>query len=291
MAVRITDVERDGDTWRAEAELTNGGSLPVVGLAGSGIDPGLVEPGRSVRVTGLVRRAHPAASDQRFAIAPRSRKDLKIGPRVTDGAPDADADLFDAASTDGSDLPTTAGDGGMVTTATLGSLGTLADRLVRVGGRVEAVAGRRLTLDDGTASGTIRLGEAIEPLELGLHVGEVVNATGRVRARRTGAEVVVAAATDVRRASRPVAASIEAPRSDAGRLDGAGGSTAPGPDTHGAGLLAAPAAGGLDVRPVVAVAGLAAAALLLLSAAAVVAWRSRAAVSPVPVGSRASRGR
>ena len=291
VAVRITDVERDGDTWRAEAELTAGGSLPVVGLAGSRIDSEPLEPGRTVRVTGLVRRAHPAASDQRFAIAPRSRKDLEFGPPVTDGASAADADQLDAASIDGRRLPSVADDGGVVTTATLGALEDFADQLVRVGGRVKALDGRRLTLDDGTASGTVRLGGAIEPRELALHVGEVVNAIGRVQARRTGPEVVVASAADVRRAARPVAASLEAPLVDARWLVGAGGPTDPIRDARVADAPAAPAPRALDVRPLLVIGGLATAALLLLSAAAVVAWRSRGAVSPAPVGSRLSRGR
>ena len=32
VAVRITDIERSDDTWRAEAELADGSSLPVIGL-------------------------------------------------------------------------------------------------------------------------------------------------------------------------------------------------------------------------------------------------------------------
>ncbi len=291
VAVRITDVERDGDTWRAEAELTAGGSLPIVGLAGSRIDSGPLEPGRMARITGLVRRAHPAATDQRFAIAPRSRKDLKFGPRVTDAASDADADWFDAAPTDGSAPATVAEDGGVVTTATLVALDELADHLVRVGGRVKALDGRRLTLDDGTASGTVRLGAAIEPRELALHVGEVVNATGRVQARRTGPEVVVASAADVRRAAGPVAASLDAPLVDVRWLDSEGGSIGRIPDARVADAPAAPSPRGLDVRSLFAIGGLTTAALLLLSAAAVVAWRSRGAVSPTSVGSRPSRGR
>ncbi len=79
VSVRISDVERSGDTWRAEAELASGSTLPIIGLAGSGIDGGLLEDGRKARVTGLVKRAHPSATDQRFAVAPRSRKDIRLG--------------------------------------------------------------------------------------------------------------------------------------------------------------------------------------------------------------------
>ncbi len=79
VTVRIVDVERSGDTWRAEATLGAAGDLPIVGVAGSGISADALEPGRSARIVGIVKRAHPSASDQRFALAPRSRKDIELG--------------------------------------------------------------------------------------------------------------------------------------------------------------------------------------------------------------------
>ena len=94
--------------------------------------------------------------------------------------------------------------------ATLDSLPRLADELVRVGGRVERVAGRRLTLDDGTAQARVRLASAIEPFEPALRVDEVLNVVGWVRARPGGPEVVVRSRADVRRtavAETPVAVS------------------------------------------------------------------------------------
>ena len=72
VTVRLLDVARDGDVWRAEATLGAAGDLPIVGLSGSGTSADGLEPGRSARVVGIVKRAHPSASDQRFAIAPRS---------------------------------------------------------------------------------------------------------------------------------------------------------------------------------------------------------------------------
>ena len=71
MTVRITRVERDGDAWRAEASLGAAGTLPIVGLARSGIPADALEEGRNATITGIVKRAHPSATDQRFGIAPR----------------------------------------------------------------------------------------------------------------------------------------------------------------------------------------------------------------------------
>jgi hypothetical protein len=212
VSVRIVDVERSDDTWRAEAELNDGTTLPIVGLAGSGISGDLLEPGRSARVTGIVRRAHPSATDQRFGIAPRSRKDIKLGRLVRDeddrdeddDDDDNDDERFGVAAT-GSDL-----DAGILS-ATLGSLEGLENQVVRVGGRLEAIAQRSLTLDDGTARGTVRFTDSVDPSGAGLRVGEVVNAVGRVQ--RQGdrrAEVVVDSIADIRRAASlvPEAASV-----------------------------------------------------------------------------------
>jgi hypothetical protein len=93
------------------------------------------------------------------------------------------------------------GDSGVLS-ATLGSLDGLEDRIVRVGGRVEARTQRRLTLDDGTATGTVRMSEAAGQVDPELEVGEVVNAIGRVLRRRDrSTEIVVESAADLRRAS------------------------------------------------------------------------------------------
>ena len=203
VAVRITDTERSGDTWRAEAELADGSTLPIVGLAGAGIDGELLEPGRAARITGIVRRAHPSASDQRFAVAPRSRKDIRLGSlRREAGDASEDDHGQDGDDADGDPALVAASDGidpGLFT-ATLGSLDGLEDHLVRVGGRVETIANRSLTLDDGTARGTVRLAATVKQVEPGFEVGEVINATGRVERRGAHAvEVVVASAADVRR--------------------------------------------------------------------------------------------
>ena len=209
--VVIADVERDGDTWRAEAELRTGETLPIVGLAGSGIDPDLIEAGRAARVTGIVRRAHPSASDQRFAIAPRSRKDVRLGALVRDdegdagdgdGDEDGDDDRDDAGAGAADAWPPGDGWAAGVPGVTLASLAQRRDGYVRVGGRIAAAAPRRLTIDDGTATGVVRIPDGAAPLDPAPAVGEVVNALGRVRPRGNGpTEVVVRSRADVHRAS------------------------------------------------------------------------------------------
>jgi hypothetical protein len=215
VAVRITDVERSGDTWRAEAVLADGATLPIVGLAGSGIDRDLLEDGRAARITGLVKRAHPSASDQRFAIAPRSRKDIDLGRLHRQGDDDGTDERDDDERASGA---ASADDDG-VSAATLSSLDGLEGRIVRVGGRVEAVRQRRLTLDDGTAAGTVRLAERAGPLDPSLELGDVVNAVGRVQRRRDQTmEVVVGSAADLRRAASTRVEALSADRPVAARL-------------------------------------------------------------------------
>ena len=285
VSVRISDIERSGNTWRAEATLGSGDELPIVGLAGAGIDPQLLEPGRAARITGIVRRAHPSASDQRFAVAPRSRKDIKLGDVTREGdgedAEDEDEDEDVVAVGAAGDVGPSHGEMGVLS-ATLGSLETLDDRLVRVGGRVEAIAERRVTLDDGTAKGVIRLADAVERIDPKLEIGEVINAVGRVQRRPSGRpEVIVETAADVRRGatlgrgaaasapavrrmplSAPLAASIEEPRMPHASIPA---------DTSPIPLL------------LIAVAGLTVVAIVLLGSAALLAWRSpRSPLPPTP---------
>ncbi len=197
--IQVVDMERSGDSWRAEATLRNGDRLPIAGLAASGIDADLLEPGREAVITGIVRRAYPTASDQRFAVAPRSSDDVQLGRRVASESV-ADGSSADDGGVVPAGLEAGHGSDGAIV-ATLGKLPELDDRLVKVGGRLERVADRLLTLDDGTAQGSVRLGEGVVEIEPALQVGEVLNVTGRVHPRgRGGHEVVVESAADVRRA-------------------------------------------------------------------------------------------
>jgi hypothetical protein len=207
--VRILEIERDGDTWRAVARLGSGDSLPVVGLAGSAIDPEMLQPGRSARITGIVKPAHPSAADQRPSLAPRSGKDVRLGRLVhpgDDGSAGEDDDDQDD-DRDDEDAGAASSSPGSPLTTTLARLEDLRGRVVRVGGRVHAVDGERLTVDDGTARASLQLRGLATHLLPDLRTGLVLNAVGRVRARRGGEmEIVVRDAADIRRAADPVAA-------------------------------------------------------------------------------------
>ena len=195
--VRVTDVERSGDSWRAEGALQSGETLPVAGIAGAGIPGDLLEPGRAARITGIVRRAHPAATDQRFAIAPRSIEDIRLGELDVAGEVVEPSD----EGGPGGAATTLAATGGMASMA-LGSLTADESRTVRVGGRVSTVGARHFVLDDGTGSVVVRLATDSEPIEPALEVDEVVNALGRVRRRKDGRpEVLVSTTADIRRAA------------------------------------------------------------------------------------------
>ncbi|HZW01150.1 MAG TPA: hypothetical protein VFF55_06230 [Candidatus Deferrimicrobium sp.] len=214
VTVRVLDVERDGDTWRAETTLGAAGDLPIVGLSGSGTSADGLEAGRAARIVGIVKRAHPSASDQRLSIAPRSGHDIELGQVTPGETADAsglggDPDQDPAARGRGS-----ASESFAVPSATLDSLAGLADRLVRVGGRVERIEGRLLTLDDGTAEAAVRLAAAVAPFEPALQLDEVLNVVGRVRGRPGGRlEVLVRTGADVRRAI--ISASAQRVSSDA----------------------------------------------------------------------------
>ena len=74
----VADVHRSGDRWTAEL-VSDGLRIPLVGLPGGGIAASTVEEGRRATVTGIVKRPYPTATDQRFAVVPRSARDLALG--------------------------------------------------------------------------------------------------------------------------------------------------------------------------------------------------------------------
>jgi hypothetical protein len=157
--------------------------------------------------------------------------------------------------------------------------------VVRVGGRIEVIEGPRLTLHDGTGRGTVRLGAATEAMDPQLRVGEVVNATGRVRRRTTGTpEVVVESASDIERAAGlggwPPAPDIPEQTSSF-----PGGASMP----AGEGGASLPLATDRDAQPAEPVAllgigGLAGTSIALLASAGLMAWRSRRVPLPPSSG-------
>jgi hypothetical protein len=284
-------VTRDGDTWRAEASLGAGGELPIAGVAGAGIPSTALPEGAAATITGIVRRAHPAATDQRFAVVPRSKDDIRVGATVRrgdddDGEPgpggDGGADGGGAVAGVGAGAD---GDASSPQVATFASLAEYTDHVVRVGGRLERAEGARLHLHDGTASGVVRLPDDAIEFGASLAVGEVINVTGRVRDRGSEPpEVVARSMADIQRA-----ASLPAP-----------GEASPPPagDLVAAALVDEPSDldGPLAARsrpvelpnPVLAAAAAILVGAVLAAAGAVgfIVWRRRTSSMPEPLAAR-----
>jgi hypothetical protein len=181
----LAEVHHSGDRWTAEL-VGAGLRVPLLGLPGSGIAPSVVIEGRTAVVTGIVKRAYPTASDQRFAVVPRSRKDLDLGAATNSpsgsGAP-ASAGASPAASPGGTDVP--ASSPGAATGEDI-PLASLADHLgatVRVGGLVTAVDPAGIRLDDGTATVLLAFEGPAADLASLLQPGDALDATGTPVAR------------------------------------------------------------------------------------------------------------
>jgi hypothetical protein len=230
VTVRIENVSKSGDTWRAEASLGAGGSLPIAGLASSGIPSTALVEGRSGTITGIVKRAYPTASDQRFAIAPRSTADIQLGaePRPssspTDGrnpggseaTPPWDGDPSDApwlasgdpsaGSSNDPQHPTGslgAGSNAEPVDTTVDGLPALVGSRVRVAGRVQSPSTDGFSLVDATGEIGVRMltPGSLDPLLL--VPDEIVNVVGWDSQRDVGdVELVVVAPQDVVRGPR-----------------------------------------------------------------------------------------
>ena len=217
---QVESVHRDGDTWRAEISLS-GGTVPVAGLARSGIDSTALVAGRSATVIGIVKRAYPTASDQRFAVVPRGTADIDLGsgpgPGSTDppnpvasghptaqptatgtGHPGATADASGAPRPGSTIVLPPAWSGKSV--VALADLSAHETETVAVGGVVEQIVGTRITVNDGTGTATIRLvGQAVEMVRL-FGEGDLLNAIGTVERVATGGlEVAVTDPANVAR--------------------------------------------------------------------------------------------
>jgi len=207
LTVRITDVARSGDTWRAEATLGAGGALPIVGLAGSKIPSTALGEGRSATITGIVKRAYPTASDQRFAVVPRTAADIQLGrdPNTVAGVGSGDGGPGQPSASGPPDGDTSEHATGRTTTAVvdtpLAGLTTLAGRNVRVSGVLQVVDQRVLTIDDGSARAQVRLLDDDPTFEPPLVAGEVLNVVGVVAERDIGGWEVVARVQGVVRAA------------------------------------------------------------------------------------------
>ena len=240
---RLDSIHRLGLRWRAEL-VVGTVRIPIVGLTGAQILVGRLFTDRKVTIVGIVRRAYPTATDQRFAIEPRSFGDLSFAH------PDPVHTQTGGSTGSGSDDGTSAGaPAGGVTApdpapvpsgsqaADLRDLRSMAGRLVAVSGIVTQVAGSIVTLDDGTATGRLMLtGDAAAYLDL-IEVGDPLAADGRVKLDATGPFVFVTDANGVRQAGDPGTAASPAPASPAaGQAQPSAGAASPGPHQVGAGL-------------------------------------------------------
>ena len=192
----VEDVERMGDRWRAEIKLANGSRAPVVGQAGAGIPSTAIVEGRTVTVTGIVRRPYPTASDRRFAVLPRGSGDLAFGPAGGGGGA--------AGGTSGPGAGGVPGPGGGAPGAVSSPTGigitpdtdlaVLADHAgerVRVGGLIVRITETGFELDDGTALAMVELRGGMSQFLAHLTAGEAIAATGVVELDGGVAIVVV----------------------------------------------------------------------------------------------------
>jgi hypothetical protein len=191
----VTSVLRDGEAWKAEIEV-GGAQLPVSGIARSGIPSTALVIGRSATVIGVVKRPYPTSSDQRYALVPRMPSDIKLGAPRDGASPAATGGSHPLGGSGGS---STGGTGsGASVPSQLGPVAiALADiaahesELVLVGGRVTAVDGERVLIDDGTSLAALRLTGSAPSIGQ-LRTSMLVNARGVVvRTDHGGLEIVV----------------------------------------------------------------------------------------------------
>jgi len=185
----IVEVHRSGDRWTAEL-LVGGTRIPITGLAGAAIPSAAIEAGRTATVVGIVRRPFPSASDRRFAIVPRTSRDLTIGGAADDRTTAPGAAGSGGPGTGGTGTGSTGGaDGqGSGSGSTIGgppdvdlvALAAHVRETVRVSGLVASVAGDAFRLDDGTAVASVRLRAAAADIAGSILVGDALSATGRV---------------------------------------------------------------------------------------------------------------
>jgi hypothetical protein len=263
----VQELHRDGDAWRAEV-IVGSGSVPVSGVARSGIAADALEEGRAATIVGIVKRAYPTASDQRFALMPRMAGDIRLGAAATterpdsSGSPDSDASAtpgddglvqwpgsFDPNQTPGTAGPLPSGSGDTVAVADLaGHIG----QKVAVGGFVTAIDGARLTVQDETAATVVRLtGDALVTLER-ITIGDIINAAGLAdRNAAGGIEITVSEPADITVVASMAAAPSGEQPSAAAPTAGPSAATATAPPTSptssltGIAALIMIAAGGL----------------------------------------------
>jgi hypothetical protein len=209
----VASVRRDGEAWRAEIRIGDDTVL-VTGLSRSGIPAAAIVAGRSATVTGIVKRAHPSATDQRMSIVPRSAADITLGPpaaatggqvTLTPAAGGQDDRLGPERPADASAAPASA----RPPDVALGDLAAYEGELVRVGGWVEAVDGDRVIVRDGSGRAAIRIPSPA--VRAGINVGDLLNAVGEVRRTDQGGLELVTSAEFEWRVLRATAPALPDP--------------------------------------------------------------------------------
>jgi hypothetical protein len=190
------------------------------------------------RVTGIVRRPYPSASDQRYALTPRMKSDLGVlGAAVAPGPSTGETGRARGSGNSPSTRdPAGASPGGTTTDVDLVDLAAMIGQTVRVGGLVVDLRPDGVLLDDGTAVGVIVIrGEALGLLPL-LEPDDAINAIGRVERQPDGPVVVVEDPGGIAQAGDPTAAE-PGPTSPVSLATPGDPSAADSPSGHQAGLL------------------------------------------------------
>lgn len=235
----IDDVQRDGESWRAELKIGTS-TVPIVGIDRSGIPSTALIEGREATVVGIVKRAYPTSTDQRLAVVPRTVQDISLGspgasPRPGPGgstrpgpsgltssgrpAPRSSAGTTTGSTTGSqggvpgasSDNGAPGSDGSVALFSVISALDQHVGETVRVGGRVvsvvpsaDAATEASITLDDGTGQATVRLTGTAAALIDQLSTGDLVNVVGTVAMTAAGSvEITVEDASKVARIPAP----------------------------------------------------------------------------------------
>jgi len=269
---RLDTVRRLALRWRAEI-IVGTARIPIAGLAGAGIAVARLFPGRRVTITGIVRRAYPTAIDQRFAIEPRSLADIafdRAHPVPGKAAGGGGGSHTQSGSVHGSTFESSAPPAlPAEPTVDLRDLGSLSGRSVEVSGLVTRIDGSIISLDDGTATGRLKLtGPAAPFLDL-VEVGDPLQVSGTVSSDRDGPFLLVTDPSGVRQAGDPVPPTPSPePSASAGGLGH--GLETPGVRQVEPGLLAGSASGSGGSGPLLMLGALAMALLGAIVALAIV---------------------
>jgi hypothetical protein len=226
---QVESVHRDGDTWRAELLMTGGG-IPIAGLSRSGIESTALLEGRTATIVGIVKRAYPTASDQRFAVVPRTTADIRLAQAGSDAQQASNhAVIGGESSWSNSSLGAAISGASPIATDVLAASAVLLADLaayegveVSVGGVVINVDGIAVTIDDGTETALVRLPSIAAGSGMAIQAGDLLNVRGLVLRNANGElEIVVADMSAVEWLDRSSITSASGPvRATASRAPG-----------------------------------------------------------------------